>query len=328
MKSPNQKLKILYIRDFLLRESDDNHPVSVKMIIENLAAHGITAERKSIYDDLEALMAYGMEIITDGRKGYHVGEREFQLSELKLLVDSVQSSKFITEKKTHELIRKIEALAGVYDAQLLHRQVYVTNRVKSMNESVYYNVDGISDAIARDRRILFRYFEITPEKTRRYRHEGKLYELSPFALMWDSDNYYMLAWDEPEQKMKHFRVDKMSGIEVTELERQGHEVFEGIDLGEYAKKTFGMFSGEEMNVRLRFANHLAGAVIDRFGNDVILIPDGAKHFRTTLPVMVSPRFLGWLYGFGTDAEILSPQPLRQRMREECEKIAALYADDT
>ena len=325
-RSPNQKLKLLYLMQFLLEKSDENHPLTVQEMIDALAKHDISAERKSIYDDLEALRLFGLDIVQSKGKttGYYIASRDFELPELKLLVDSVQSSKFITHKKTLALIRKIERLASVYDAQLLQRQVYVRNRVKSMNESVYYNVDEISNAINADRQIRFRYFELDVNKQRRFRHNGAVYEISPFALMWDDENYYMLGYDAAAGKMKHYRVDKMVGIEATRQERQGKDCFAGIDMSAYSKQIFGMFTGSEQTVKLRFENPLVGAVIDRFGKEVMLIPDGDEHFTVSVDVAVSPQFYAWLFGFGTAVEILSPESARREMSERAKAVAVLY----
>lgn len=325
-KSPNQKLKLLYLMQYLLERSDENHPVTVADMITHLASCDISAERKSIYDDLEALRQFGLDIIkTPGRStGYYVGQRDFELPELKLLVDSVQSSKFITHKKTLSLIKKIESLASVYDAQLLQRQVYVRNRVKSMNESVYYNVDEISGAITQDRTIRFRYFEYTTDKQPRFRRDGAFYEVSPFALMWDDENYYLLGWEEESQQMKHFRVDKMNSITATDTPRTGKEIFEGTDMSTYTQKVFGMFSGEPMQVKLRFEAHLVGAVIDRFGKDLIIMQEQDGRFTVNLDVVVSPLFFGWLFGFGTEVQILSPESVRNEMRAVAKAVAAQY----
>ena len=325
-RSVNQKLKLLYLLQYLTRQSDERHPVTVADMIEELARHDIAAERKSIYDDLEALRSFGVDIVQQRGKqtGYYIGARDFELPELKLLVDSIQSSKFITEKKTLALIKKVENLASVHDARLLERQVYVRNRVKSMNESVYYNVDEISNAINRDRMICFRYFEFTVDKERKYRRGGESYEMSPFALMWDDENYYLLAWDQDTERMKHFRVDKMSRITTLERSRRGKDAFRKVDMASYSKKVFGMFTGEEHSVKLRFAAHLAGAVIDRFGKDVILVRDGAESFTVTLDVVVSPQFFAWVFGFGEEAEILSPESVRLQARDAARAIAEKY----
>lgn len=324
-KSPKQKMKLLYIARILNEESDQNHPVTVAELISALEKAGISAERKSVYDDLESLRLFGMDIVSvRGRTtGYYVASRAFELPELKLLVDTVQSSKFITEKKTLSLISKIESLASRHEAGLLSRQVYVRNRVKSMNESVYYNVDEISSAINGDRVILFKYFEYTVALRRRLRREGADYEISPFALISDDENYYMLGFDAEAGLMKHFRVDKMLDIRHLDLPRRGKEVFSEIDMSAYSKSVFGMFGGRTENVRLRFSNHLAGAVIDRFGRDAVLVPDGSEKFTVTVSAVISQQFFGWVFGFGTDAEILSPGSVREEMKQKLSETARL-----
>ena len=325
-KSANQKLKLLVLLRFLQRESDERHPVTMQQMIEELARWGISAERKSLYDDLEALRAFGVDVVSQrGRSpGYYLGERDFELPELKLLVDSIQSSKFITQRKTLALIHKLEGLCSVHDAQLLERQVYVRGRVKSMNESVYYNVDAISDAISRNRTLRFRYYEFTVSKERRYRRQGGFYQLSPYALLWDDENYYMLAWDEAERRFKHFRVDKMTQISAGTQPREGEEAFRTLDMSAYTQHVFGMFAGVTQPVKLRFHSHLAGAVIDRFGKDVMLIPEGEESFNVTAEVAVSPQFFAWVFGFGEEAEILSPQSVREEAGRQAERIAKLY----
>lgn len=325
-KSSNQKLKLLYLVRFLMQYSDEEHPVSMARIIAELAKNDISAERKSIYDDIESLRSFGVDIIQVKGKngGYYIGERDFELPELKLLVDSVQSSKFITQDKTYKLIKKIESLASIYDGQLLQRQVYVSNRVKSMNESIYYTVDVISDAIIQNKKIRYQYFEYTVSKERRFRHDGEFYEVSPFALVWNDENYYMIAWDSSASRIKHYRVDKMFKVTMTDNEREGTEEFEKVDMSAYTKTVFGMFGGQEQKVKLRFANRLAGAVIDRFGRETIIIEDGEEHFIFTVSVVVSSQFLAWVFGFGADAEIISPEEVRCKMKKQISEIAEKY----
>ena len=322
-KSPNQKLKLLYLMRLFLERTDEAHPVTVPELIAALGLYGISAERKSLYDDFEALRHFGLDIVQNGGK-YYVGSRDFELPELKLLVDIVQSSKFITEKKTLSLIKKLEGLASVHDARRLQREVYVRNRVKSMNESVYYNVDEISGAIQQDRAIRFRYFEYTPRKERRFRRDGRFYEASPYALLCDDENYYLLAWDDAAKQMKHYRVDKMTAISPKRTARQGKEAFQALDMSAYGKSVFGMFGGAAQQVRIRFAGHLAGAVIDRFGKEVVLAVEDETHFIATLPVVVSPQFFGWVVGFGAEAEVLSPPDVRQELYDYLQKTASLY----
>lgn len=325
-RSQKQKLKLLYLMQYLMQNSDEAHPVGIAQMVEMLAAHGILAERKSLYGDLEALREFGLDVVQARGKtvGYYIGTRDFELPELKLLVDSVQSSKFITQRKTLSLIRKIENLASVHDAVLLQRQVYVRNRVKSMNESVYYNVDEISSAITADKKIRFLYFEYTVKKERRYRHDGAFYELSPYALMWDDENYYMLAYDAGTKTIRHYRVDKMAQISMTESFRDGKEEFKKVDMSAYSKKVFGMFAGEAETVRLRFSNHLAGAVIDRFGRDVMLIREDDEHFSVSVEAVVSPQFYAWVFGFGAEAEILSPSKVREGMADMAHAVLENY----
>ena len=326
-RSSFQKLKILYVMDYLLKRSDENHPVTVAQLIGELESHGISAERKSIYDDLESLREYGLDILQTGsgkNSGYYVASREFELPELKLLVDSVQSSKFITYKKTLSLIKKIESLTSVYDAQLLRRQLYVKNRIKTMNESIYYNVDELHRGIAENRKIRFHYFEYTVRKERRFRRDGAWYVLSPYALSWDDENYYLVGFDSEAGIIKHFRVDKMADIQVTEEPRDGEEIYAALDMGVYARKTFGMFTGEETSVRLRFEKDLVGAVIDRLGRDVMLVPDGEDHFTVPTDVIVSPQFFAWVLGFGNKAKILEPESVVRKLREHLDQVTALY----
>ena len=326
-RESSQKLNLLYVMRYLVRSSDEAHPVTVQQIIDFLGGEGIPAERKSIYDDVEALRRFGLDIlqVKIGRQsGYYVGSREFELPELKLLVDSVQSSKFITHKKTLYLIRKIESLASVYEAQLLSRQVYVKNRIKTMNESIYYNVDEIHTGIARDRQIRFRYFDYTVQKERRFRRDGGYYVVSPFALTWDDENYYLVAYDSTAAMIKHFRVDKMLDIGILDEPRDGRESFAALDMAEYAKKVFGMFSGREERVRMRFDNQLVGAVLDRLGREAMLVPDGESHFTVTAQVEVSPQFFAWVSGFGRLAQILGPDYVVQAMRAHAAEVLAMY----
>ena len=329
-KSANQKLKLLYLMELFNRKSDEDHLLSVADMIKYLDSYGVSAERKSIYDDIESLRLFGLDIIhTPGPKGgYYLASRDFELPELKLLVDSVQASRFITEKKTLSLIKKVESLASVHQAAQLHRQVYVSGRIKTMNESIYYNVDEIHSGIARDRQIAFKYFEYTVTKERRFRKGGQEYCVSPFALTWNSENYYMIAYDSAAGKVKHYRVDKMSAIRVTDLPREGRDELAKLDMAEYTGKVFGMFSGASGKVTLRCAEHLAGAVIDRFGKDVIIIASGDGFFTVTVDVVPSLQFFAWVFGFADEMQILSPASAVEEMRRTLGSVCALYGEET
>lgn len=323
-KSSNQKRKILYLAQLLLRQTDENHYLGRAQLEQLLAQQGLDGERKSLYDDLAQLRQIGLDIEFVRGKGYHVPNRIFQLAELKLLVDSVQASKFITYKKSMELIKKLESLTSVYQAQQLQRQVFVAGRVKTMNESVYYNIDQIHTAIGQNRQIGFRYFEYTVEKKRRFRHEGAQYRISPFALAWEDENYYMLGFDARAGILKHYRVDKMSDISPLELPREGGEQFRQLDTADYARKVFSMFGGEEERVRLRFQNRLIGVVMDRFGKDVPVFPQEDGTFEIYTRVVLSPQFYGWIFALGDGVRILSPETAVRGMAKQLQKTLPLY----
>lgn len=325
-KSANQKMKLLYLMRILSEETDEQHPMSMREIISALEARGVTAERKSLYDDIECLRLFGLDVEstrTDTTR-YYLAARDFELPELKLLVDSVQAAKFITPKKTLSLIGKIERLASVHEARQLRRQVYIANRVKSPNEGIYYNVDSIHGAIAANRRISFRYYEYTVTKQRRFRRNGARYEVSPFALIWDDENYYLVAYDSAEAKIKHFRVDKMNDIARTEQPRDGVERLRAMDMAQYTQKNFGMFGGQESRVVLEFEESLVGVVLDRFGADVSIIGSSEGRFTVSVMVAVSPQFFAWLFGFGDSVRIIGPEEVAGRMRQLALSVAKLY----
>lgn len=326
-KSESQKLKLLYLADMLRHETDETHTLRVQEMIEKLATLGIKAERKSIYADLAALEEYGFDIVRTQDKSIHyaLAHREFELPELKLLVDAVQSSKFLSARKSRELIHKLEGLASRYEAQALQRQVYVTNRVKSMNESVYYSIDTLHAAINGNRQITFQYFEWTVQKTMAFKHSGAVYTVSPYALMRDDENYYCVGYDAVSNKIKNYRVDKMHRIAVTNAVRDGKEYFENFDMASYAQKMFGMFGGTEEAIELVFANRLAGVVLDRFGKDCMLFPIDAAHFKVHIKAVVSPLFLGWVAGFGAEARIASPQNVADRLVQLCKDTLSQYS---
>jgi len=310
----NQKIKILHLMKILLECTDDTHGLTLEEITDKLAALGVDAERKTLYDDFEVLRTFGMDI--EKRKEgkavrYFVASRSFELPELKLLVDAVQSSKFITHKKSLELIRKLEQFASKYQAQQLGRQVYVANRIKTMNESIYYTVDYIHEAISANKKISFQYFHWNERKEKVLGHGGKAYCVSPFALTWDDENYYMIAYDTEADLVKHFRVDKMQKLEVLDERRDGSENFKDFDMALYSKKTFSMFSGEEEMVTLRCKNELAGVVIDRFGKDTLFTNVRDGYFEFHVKVAISPTFLSWVMMFGADMKIISPESVKK-----------------
>lgn len=321
-RTANQKTKLLYVMRILLQETDEAHPLSTEEIIDKLGEAGIRSERKSIYNDVETLRAFGLDVHgTRGRTaGYYIGQRDFELPEIKLLIDSVQSSKFITERKTMQLIRKLAGLMSVHEAALMKRQLYVKNRIKSMNESIYYNVDAIHQAIAEDRQIEFRYCSYTITKEKKFRRGGRPYRVSPLALSWAEENYYLIAYETDSDKIKHFRVDKMDGIRVTEMFRQGKNKLPEKEMGEYARKNFSMYGGQEETVTLRFSNRMIGVVIDTFGKDVAISSVDEDHFQIRTAVAVSPQFFGWLFGLDGEAAITAPREVMEKFNEQMERV--------
>lgn len=327
-KSPNQKLKLLYLLKILTEQSDENHCLSAQALIDALAAYDIKAERKSIYDDIAQLIDFGYDIVLVKSKvggGYYLAGREFELAELKLLVETVQASRFLTVKKSRELISKIEKLASKAEAGQLQRQVYVANRIKTANESIYYIVDDIHRAIQNNVQISFQYLEWNLDKELVPRKEGKTYRISPWALTCKDENYYLIAHDEEENKIKHFRVDKLGHVQVLEdVKRQGGELFERFDIAAYANKTFGMYGGREETVTLEFENRFIGVVMDRFGKEAPIRKRDEEHFSVRVQVALSGQFFGWITGLGMGARIAAPGEVAEEYREYLKKVLGQY----
>ena len=323
-KSYNQKLKIFYILDYLQKNSHQDHPVRAAELLTMLEQqHNIVCERKTIYSDIGALQDYGVDIVSIPGKngGYYIASRNFELPELKLLIDAVQSSRFLTEKKSRELIEKLCSQCSVYDARLMRRDVLVSGRVKSMNETIYYNVDAIQDAIAENRQITFRYFDYGLDGKRHYRNRN--YQASPYGLCQDHENCYLLAHSE-RHGVTSYRVDRMSDIRLLDNPRTPCPELTGKALTEHANRLFQMYAGEQTAVKLRFHRSLINAVIDRFGREGMLIPDGEEHFVFTAEVAVSPMFLSWVIGFGQKAKILYPESVVQACQDLCREALAQY----
>lgn len=327
-KSSNQKIKLLYLLKILTEKTDENHCMSAQSLIEELARYGIHAERKSIYDDISCLIDFGYDIVNVKAKtggGYYLAGRDFELPELKLLVDAVQSSRFITQKKSRELIAKIEKLAGPYEAKKLQRQVLVAGRVKTENESIYYNVDEIHKAIQEDTPITFTYMEWNIRKELQPRKSGQRYKVSPLSLTWKDENYYLIAYDAEEEKIKHFRVDKMSHIEAVAGEsRKGTEEFGRLDMASYTNTTFGMFGGEEETITLLLPASMIGIIIDRFGKEIDIRKREDGMVSVRIRAAVSGQFFGWLSGLGSKVSILAPEKVKQDYLKHLQDILENY----
>ncbi len=326
-KGDNQKLKMLYLAKIFMEETDDLHALTMPEIIAKLSAYGVNADRRTLYLDIEELRRFGLDIIAvrEGRYYYyHLGERLFELAELKLLVDSVQSAKFITNKKSKALIQKLESLVSKYEGKKLQRQVIISGRIKAMNESIYYNVDKLHEAIGADCQIRFKYFRWNVRKIMELRKDGAWYQVSPWALMWDDENYYLVGFDSAEGKIKHYRVDKMIKISLTEEKREGKDQFRSFDMPRYTKILFGMFGGEESSVTLEARNDMVGILIDRFGKEIFITPVDETHFRTNVNVAVSKQFLGWIIALGDGVKIIAPDSVVEQMKAEIGRLTRQY----
>ena len=321
------KMKMLHLIRIFSQETDDEHALTLQEIIAKLTAVNITADRKTLYTDFEDLRQFGFDIIAQQRDRttyYHLGERDFELPELKLLVDSVQAAKFITTRKSQELIRKLERYASVYQAAQLNRQVYIAGRVKAMNESIYYNIDRLHNAINAGVQIRFQYGQWNLNKEMELRRGGDWYQVSPWALTWDDEKYYLVAYDANADMIKHYRVDKMLRIKALDEPRQGQKAFVAFDMALYSKSVFGMFTGEETTVTLEAENHMVGVIIDRFGKDISLAPVSDTRFQATVNVIASPQFIGWIVALGKSIRIVAPDALVERMREEIHRLSEQY----
>ena len=324
-KFPNQRTKLLYLRKILHDKTDEQNPMSMPEIIAELATYDIHAERKSIYNDMEILRQYGLDIEIQRGKipRYFVANRKFELPELKLLVDAVQSSRFITEKKSEELIAKLSSLTSQSQAADLKRQIFVAGRPKAFNEQAFYSVDAIHSAVNAGKKVTFRYFDYDVQKNRVFRKDGATYEVTPVTLCWDSDKYYLVAFNAEHNELRNYRVDRMSDVEVSEAKGSDFDKSK-FSVAEHIKGMFGMFGGEVVRAKLAFDNSFVNVVLDYFGKDTTLTPKDNETFEVTVDVTVSPVFLGWIFQFGGKARILSPDSLVDAMSKNIAANSAAY----
>lgn len=318
-RGANHKFKFTYLMQIMLNKTDDEHSLTMSQILNELEKYDVTAERKSIYLDFQDMTEkFGVEIIKEqvGRETYyHVGAREFELAEVKLLIDAIQSSKFITQTKSKELIGKIKSFVSEHQAKLLQRQVYINDRVKAMNESVYYNVDDIHTAIGCNKKIRFKYYKWDINKKLVPRRGGEWFIVSPWGLVWEDEYYYMVAYDDWDKKIKHYRVDKMMRIFIEEEIRSGKDEFKNFDMAEYSKSTFGMYNGVKTRVKIHFANHMCGVFLDRFGKDISFRPIDEEHSELNVYINVSQQFFGWIFSLGKDVKVVGPSEVVEQMKK-------------
>ncbi len=313
MKNESQQA-LLLLRQYLYQQTDEQHPVSVTDILAFWQQHGIQAGRKSVYTDIELLQNAGMDIVCvkSSQNKYFVGQRLFELPELKLLVDAVESSRFITEKKSTALIKKLGHLTSTAQAEQLNRRIYMGGTPKPENESIYYNVDTIHNAVQKKQQITFQYFEYTPKKEKILKHDGYKYRFSPYAMIWNRDCYYAVGWSEKHGKIAQFRVDRMTAVEP--LEQTAVQTLD-FDPAEYVRKVFGMYPDNLCTVELLCDNEIMRSVIDRFGENVQTETVDEQHFRATVEVAPSPPFFSWVFTFSGKIRIVSPAAVLEEMRD-------------
>ena len=322
-----QRLRLLRLKDIFEKKTDEQHGLSVKDIQNELLSFDIKVDRKTLYTDMDLLRSYGLDILKEklgSNVVYYIGNRYFELPELKLMVDAVQSSKFITEKKTRKLIQKIESLASEHEGKELNRQVFVSGRVKSENESIYYIVNDIHEAINSNKKITFKYYEIYGNKEKRLRHNGEAYVVSPWLLVWDNQKYYLIGYDDRTQEIHHYRVDKMVKVAISDEKRAGKKIFKDLDVVQYSNRMFGMYSGELKTVELCVENSLTGVIYDRFGMDVKCWVKDDNHTGFEIEVNVSGQFIGWIIALGNGVKIVGPTDVVNMMRQTLTDRMELY----
>ena len=322
-KSQKQKSRILVLARIFREETDENHGLSLTQLEDRLREYGVESERKTMYNDIEALRSAGMDIIADKQARnttYFLASREFELPELYLLANAVASSKFISKRKSFKLIRKISALAGKYEEKRLMRQITVSDRVKSTNESIYYIINDVNEAISEGKKISFLYFNYDEKKRKVYHNNKQPLVISPRALVWKDENYYVTGFYDKRKKHTDFRADKMEKIHILDEKIYRAPDF---DINDHCNSRFSMFGGERTNIKLRFDNPLAGVVIDRFGIKTHFTPMGSD-FEIEVMVDVSPTFYGWLFQFGDKAQIIGPPIIRNEFKQFAEDTLKQY----
>lgn len=320
------KLKLLHLAKILMTETDDDHGLTGPQLIAKLAERGIDVERKTLYRDLECLRAFGFDIVKYDRHPveYGIATRDFQEQELLILADAVQSSKFLTQRKSDALVAAIGKLGSKYMAADLRKRVHIAGRIKSQNESVFYNIDAIQRAINAKSKITFRYFKYNEAKERELQHDGLAYLETPVQLIYTDDEYYLVTWNDKHDGFANYRVDRMLGIDVADEPATKNDRIAHFDAAAYQQRVFGMYSGEAVNVTLLVQKSAMNAVIDRFGKDVAStpLPDGRARISTT--VMEAPTFFGWLATLGTSVTIEKPTALRKAYVAHLRTIADSY----
>ena len=327
----NTKLKLLYLKEIFEKHSDEQHILNAGDIADRLLRdYGLECERKSVYKDIEVLMDYGMDIVKtrSPKNGFFLASGSFELAEIRLLSDAVQAADFITKNKTKKLIEKIEGFTSVYHAEVLKKQVYIDNRPKSGNESIYYVIDALDNAIKAGKKVRFSYSRRKMDDKYAARKETRMFTLSPYALIWSNDHYYLVANNEKYDNLMNVRVDRISGVRILEEKARPVSEVSGykryFDAADYAAKTFNMFTGEMQMVELRCSNAILEPIFDRFGERVNTRKYDDSHFLLRTEATISEGLVSWIMQFGTDIEAIAPQNLRDMVIQRTESILNAY----
>ena len=318
----NLKLKLLYLVDVLRQETNEDTPLSTTNLIKKLSGCGITINRKTLYGDIELLKEYGMDIYTEKTAGsanlYNLASREFELAELKLLVDTIQFSQLVTPTKSKKLIHKLSNLTSKHQAKQLERSVIVTDTMKGMNESVFYAIDAIHNAVIQNKKVSFKYYNLTIDMKKSYRNDGKPYAVSPYTLACSNNNYYLIAFHEKYNDLSQFRIDRIDKIEITDELRR--ELPKDFSMEKYTQKVFSMYNGELKEVELVFDISLINAAVDRFGKKVRITKVDDNRFSVKTTLSISPTFFSWLFGFGDKVKLIAPQDVKSELKAHTERF--------
>ena len=314
-----QKIKLLKLYELLRQETDEQHPMTTMTIIDRLGKMGISCERRTLAKDMAILNEQGYEVMfrwIGKEKGYYIEDRSFSVPELKILIDAVQAASFITDKKTSELIEKIADLGGGHRADILKSNMVCFNTRKHSNESIYYNVGYLEDAIQQQKKVIFCYFDLNEHGEKVYRREGHHYVVEPVVLVFNEDNYYLMVYSARHDGTANYRVDRMDKVEIIDepVCEKALELRESVDC--FTEQAFKMYGGQPVDITLQFDHKLIGVVYDKFGEDTKMIRLNSDTCVATVKVQVSPTFWGWIFQFGKLMKILSPEPVSEEYKKQ------------
>lgn len=322
-KENSQKIKLLKLMELLRQETDEQHPMAATVVCQKLNDMEVACDRRTLTRDIQALNDYGYEVMTtmiSHEKAYYVEDRSFSVPELKILIDAVQAASFVTEKKTAELIEKIANLGGSHSAEILQSNMVCFNTRKHRNESIYYNVAYLEDAIEQNKKVIFRYYDLDANGQKVYRRGGHHYVVEPIGLVFNEDNYYLMVYSARHDNTANYRIDRMDSVEIVEEDicKKALELRQSV--AGYTEQAFKMYGGQPVQITLQFSNKLIGAVYDRFGEGTKMIPIGDEDCAATVMVQISPTFWGWIFQFGKLMRIISPDGIIEQYKEKIREI--------